>query len=206
MTHPVPAPSGSNGPNPHGHGRPSDWVARFLAGVPSGGTVLDVACGAGRHLRLARERGHGVVGIDRDVSGLADLSGDPRVEIVGHDLEAEGGLVLPFAEDRRFAAIVVTNYLFRPLFPVLRERLAADGMLIWETFALGHERHGKPSNPHFLLAPNELLSPELVGGLAIVGYEQGEAIGPGGAPRIVQRLAAVGPAHPWAFAEPRPLD
>jgi len=206
MTHPAPKLPGSGAPNPHGHGRPSDWVVRFLAGVAPGGTVLDVACGAGRHLRLARERGHTVIGIDRDVSGLADLAGDPKVEIVGHDLEAEGGLALPFAADRRFPGIVVTNYLFRPLFPVLRERLADDGVLIWETFALGQERHGKPSNPHFLLAPNELLSPELVAGLAIVGYEQGEAIGPGGLPRIVQRLAAVGPAHPWAFALPRPLD
>lgn len=192
--------------NPRGTGRPSDWVARFLDGVPAGGTVLDVACGAGRHLRLALDRGHPVVGLDRDVSGLADLSDHPRVEIVGHDLEVEGGLALPFADDRRFEAIVVTNYLFRPLFSVLRDRLSADGVLIWETFALGQERHGKPSNPHFLLSPNELLSPDLVAGLTVVGYEQGEAIGLGGVPRIVQRLAAVGPAHPWTLAGPRPLD
>ncbi len=194
--------------NPHGHGRPSDWVERFLSGITSGGTLLDVACGAGRHLRRARALGHPVVGLDRDTSALADLAHDPATEIVAHDLEIDGGLALPFAPERRFAAIVVTNYLFLPLFPVLRTRLAADGLLIWETFALGQERYGKPSNPRFLLGANELLSPELIEGLVVVGFEQGEVPAPltvTGAPKIVQRLAAVGPAHPWARTAPRSL-
>ena len=199
-----PASAPSPATNPHGHGAVSDWVERFLPGVPAGGCVIDVACGAGRHLRLARRLGHPVLGLDRDVSGLADLVGAEGVEIVVHDLEVEGGLVLPFA-GRRFGGVVVTNYLFRPLFPVVRDLVTEDGVLIWETFALGQERHGKPSNPAFLLGPNELLSPELVGGLVVVAFEQGETTTASGSPRITQRVAAVGARHPWAREAPRRL-
>lgn len=193
--------------NPHGHGRASDWIERFLPGVSVGGTVLDLACGAGRHLRRALALGHPVVGLDRDVTGLADLAGHGEVEIVTHDLEAEGGLELPFGA-RRFAAVIVTNYLFRPLLPRLERLVADDGMLLYETFARGQERFGKPSNPAFMLAPNELLAPEVLGELVVVGFEQGELpaeLTVTRAPKIVQRLAAVGPAHPWASARPRPI-
>jgi SAM-dependent methyltransferase len=195
------------GVNPHGHGRASDWVERFLAGVAAGGTVLDLACGAGRHLRRAAAAGHPVVGLDRDVSGLVDLAGRPDVDILAHDLEAEGGLDLPTGP-RRFAAVIVTNYLFRPLLPRLHRLVAPDGVLIYETFALGQERFGKPSNPAFLLAANELLAPAVLGDLVVVGYEQGELpaeLTVTRAPKIVQRLAAVGPAHPWARERPRPI-
>jgi SAM-dependent methyltransferase len=197
-------PSAAIQTNPHGHGAVSDWVERFLPGVPAGGCVIDVACGAGRHLRLARRLGHPVLGLDRDVSGLADLAGAEGVEIVAHDLEVAGGLVLPFGA-RRFAGVVVTNYLFRPLFPVARDLVAEDGVLIWETFALGQERHGKPSNPAFLLGPNELLSPDLVGGLTVVAFEQGETVTASGSPRITQRVVAVGARHPWTREAPRRL-
>lgn len=188
----------------HGTGTPSDWVERFLPGVVEGGRVLDLACGAGRHLRLARRLGHPVTGLDRDVSGLGDLTGETDVEIVAHDLEREGGLVLPWG-DRRFAGVIVTNYLHRPLFPVIRDLVADDGVLVWETFARGQGRHGKPSNPAFLLEPNELLSPDLVGGLVVVAFEQGESINAAGSPRIVQRICAVGPRHPWVETAPRRL-
>ena len=197
--------------NPHGHGRASDWIGRFLPGVVAGGTVIDVACGAGRHLRAARALGHPVVGLDRDVSGLADLFGRADVEIVAHDLEGAGGLDLPLGGPlggRRFEGVIVTNYLFRPLFPVLRDLVAEDGMLLYETFARGQERFGKPSNPEFLLAPNELLGPALVDGLVVVAFEQGEL--PAGLtvtqnPKIVQRICAVGRRHPWAEVRPRPI-
>lgn len=193
--------------NPHGHGRASDWIEAFLPGATAAGAVIDVACGAGRHLRRALALGHPVVGIDRDVSGLADLAGRSDVEILAHDFEAEGGLALPLA-GRRFAAVIVTNYLFRPLFPVLRDLVAEDGMLLYETFVRGQERYGKPSNPEFLLAPNELLSPALIEGLVVVAFEHG-LLPPKPAvsqtPKIVQRLCAVGPAHPWAAAAPRSI-
>jgi SAM-dependent methyltransferase len=122
--------------NPHGHGRASDWVERFLPGVPDGGVVLDIACGAGRHLRRALERGLPVAGLDRDVSGLADLAGRGDVEILAHDLEAEEGLDLPTG-GRRFGGVIVTNYLFRPLLTRLSGLVAPDGILIYETFARG---------------------------------------------------------------------
>ena len=191
--------------NPHGHGRASDWVERFLPGVPAGGTVLDLACGAGRHLRRALALGHPAVALDRDVSGLADLANRPDVEIVAHDLEADGGLDLPL-DDRRFAGVIVTNYLFRPLLTRLHALVAPDGILVYETFARGQERFGKPSNPAFMLAPNELLAPAVLGDLVVVGFEQGELpaeLTVTRAPKIVQRLAAVGPTHPWAEARPR---
>ena len=193
--------------NPHGHGRASDWIERHLPGIVPGGVVLDIACGGGRHLRRALAFDHAVVGLDRDVSGLADLCHDPRVEIVAHDIEAEGGLDLPLG-GRRFAGVIVTNYLFRPLLPRLADLVAADGMLLYETFARGQERFGKPSNPAFMLAPNELLASSVIDGLVVVGFEQGEVpaeLTVTHHPKIVQRLAAVGPAHPWAHARPRAI-
>lgn len=193
--------------NPHGHGRASDWVERHLCGVVAGGCVIDVACGAGRHLRRALELGYDGVGLDRDVSGLADLQGDDRVEIVAHDLEGEGGLDLPL-RGRRFGGVIVTNYLYRPLFPVLRDLVAEDGLLLYETFTRGHGRHGKPSKPAFLLEPNELLSPSLIEGLVVIAFEQGELPADLTVTRnakIVQRICAVGPKHPWVEAAPRTI-
>ena len=183
-----------------GHSRlmePSEWVSRFIGGVVSGGTILDLACGSGRHMRLALMRGHPVVGIDRDLSGVADISIRNDVSLIRADLE--DGSRFPLL-DERFSGIIVTNYLYRPLFPVLAEICADDGVLIYETFALGHERHGRPVNRDYLLYPNELIeafSPSLV----IIAFEHGEISGKGGR-RIVQRLVAVGRKHPWAGPAP----
>jgi SAM-dependent methyltransferase len=173
--------------------QPSDWIARYLPAAQPGGRVLDVACGGGRHLRLARELGVAATGIDRDLSGVRDLVGQPGVELIEADLES--GQPLPVA-GRRFGAVVVTNYLWRPLLPAFLDAVADDGLLLYETFALGHERFGRPSNPDFLLRPNELL--DLVRPrLTVVAYEHG-LIGEQARPRIVQRIAACGPRHPWA--------
>ncbi|KPK14686.1 MAG: hypothetical protein AMJ62_12220 [Myxococcales bacterium SG8_38] len=147
---------------------PSPWVERFAPLIRSGGTVLDLACGRGRHSRHLRGLGYRVVAVDIDVSDLEDLAHDENVEIVEADLE---GGDWPFGS-RRFDGIIVTNYLHRPLLPALPESLAAGGVLIFETFAKGNERYGRPSNPDFLLGPNELLdafAPELM----VVAYEHG---------------------------------
>ncbi len=162
----------------------SPWVARFLSLVPAGGRVLDLAAGGGRHTRLAREYGYEVTAVDIDVSGLADLGGDPRVEIVAADLE---GGPWPFA-GRRFDGVIVTNYLHRPLLPTLVAAVAEGGALIYETFAVGNEAFGKPSNPNFLLKPSELLD-AVRGALTVVAYEHGEIDTP--RPAVIQRIAAV---------------
>jgi len=159
-------------------GRPSRWIVQWAGLVPAGGAVLDVAAGSGRHARFLAERGHKVTAIDRDVSALAG------VEIVQADLE--DGSPWPLA-GRRFDAVVVTNYLHRPLMPVLLDSVAAGGVLLYETFMEGNERFGKPSNPDFLLKDGELL--ELVrGAFSVVAYEARLISEPRMA--MVQRIAA----------------
>lgn len=174
-------------------GAPSQWVIRHLAAGE--GTALDVACGGGRHLRLALSRGYRACGIDRDLSGVADLRGRADVELIGADLE--GGAPFPLG-GRTFAAVIVTNYLWRPILPDIVAAVAPAGTLIYETFAAGNERLGRPSNPDFLLRPGELIEAAR-GRLVPVAYEHARL---GDPDRIVQRIAAVGPEHPWLREPP----
>jgi SAM-dependent methyltransferase len=166
-------------------GEPSSWVARFADLVPPGGRVLDVAAGSGRHTRFFQARGHPVTAVDRDSSGLADLTGNAEVEIVESDLES--GAQWPFAGGA-FDGVVVTNYLHRPLLPDIVGAVAAGGVLVYETFALGQERFGRPKNPDFLLRPGELFE-AVRGTLRVVAYE--DLILEDPTPRAVQRIAAV---------------
>ena len=164
---------------------PSPWVVRFAPLPADGGAVLDLACGNGRHGRLFRAAGHPVVALDRDIAAVRDMEADAGVEVIAADLE--GGASWPLGS-RRFAAIVVVNYLHRPLFPDLLAALDDGGVLIYETFARGNERFGRPRNPDFLLAPGELL--EMVQGrLQVVAYEHGAVSKP--RPAVVQRICAV---------------
>ena len=169
--------------------KPSAWVARFVPAASPGAVSLDLACGGGRHARLLLERGWRVTAVDRDLQGVADLRADPRVEIVEADLEgAPWPLLDDDGRDRRFGAVVVANYLWRPLLPRIVAAVAPGGMLVYETFARGNERFGKPSNPDFLLADGELLD-AVRGRLAVVAYECLEVAEP--RPAMVQRIAAV---------------
>ena len=145
---------------------PSPWVLRFAGRVPEGGPVLDLACGGGRHSRLFLARRHAVTAIDRDISGIADLSGTPGLEALEADLE--NGSPFPLA-GRRFAGVIVTNYLYRPLLPALVAAVAPGGVLIYETFARGNERFGRPRNPDHLTRPGELLEAAR-GKLRVVAY------------------------------------
>jgi SAM-dependent methyltransferase len=166
---------------------PSSWVVRFASLVSLGGDVLDVACGSGRHTRLFLARGHRVVAVDRDLSGLAYLAAHPRLEMVETDLESE----TPFAlEGRRFAAVVVTNFLHRPLLPALIAAVEADGVFIYETFAVGNERFGRPKNHHYLLQAGELLD-AVRGYLRVIAYEDLVVEEP--SPAAIQRVCAIGP-------------
>lgn len=162
---------------------PSQWVRRYAALIVPGARVLDLACGTGRHARLLRDLGHRVVAVDRDDQALASLEGEAGIETLRVDLESAPW---PFAP-RSFDAVVVSNYLHRPLFDYLREALRENGVLIYETFALGNERYGRPSNPAFLLRRDELLT--LVGALQVVAFEQGIVATPKTA--AVQRICAV---------------
>ena len=160
-------------------------MARFAPLLPPG-EVLDLACGGGRHARLLAGLGHAVLAVDRDTAALK-LAAGQGIATLQVDLEAEGA-VWPF-EENRFAGIVVTNYLHRPLFPYLLRSLAEGGILIYETFAEGNEQFGKPSNPDFLLRHGELLSLGEIdcgSALHILAYEDGYIRTP--RPAMVQRL------------------
>lgn len=166
----------------------SAWVARFVPPPPPDGQALDLACGGGRHARLLLQRGWRVTAVDRDVQGVADLRDNPQVQILHADLEgAPWPLVDDGGRDRRFGAVVVANYLWRPLLPRIVAAIAPGGMLVYETFARGNERFGKPSNPDFLLADGELLE-SVRGALDVVAYECLEVAEP--RPAMVQRIAA----------------
>ncbi len=163
--------------------KPSAWVERFLPLIKTGGLVLDLAAGTGRHLALLRDRSFSVCAVDRDVSALAASAG-PFCEVRQIDLEAGAAWALGYGWD----AIIVANYLHRPLLPDIESALAPGGVLIHETFAVGNERFGQPRNPDFLLRPGELLAafPRLT---TTVAFEQGEVPTP--RPAVVQRIAAI---------------
>jgi SAM-dependent methyltransferase len=154
----------------------SDWVVRWAPAVKNG-PVLDVASGSGRHALLFAARGFEVVAVDRESRQI------PGVTFVQADLES--GNPWPFV-GQRFGGIVVTNYLHRPLFKSIADSLAEGGVLIYETFMIGNERFGRPSNPAFLLRPGELR--EAFASLRVVAFEEGEVARP--KPAMTQRICA----------------
>jgi SAM-dependent methyltransferase len=168
---------------PHGSEAPSAWVQRWSHLVRPEGTVLDVACGHGRHARWFYKQNHPLVLVDRSQDAIDSIAIPASAcEKVHADIEAGPW---PFA-GRSFDAVVVTHYLWRPLLPTLLASLAPGGVLIYETFAQGNETVGKPSRPDFLLRPGELL--EVCRGLRIVAFEDGFQDAPA---RFVQRIVAV---------------
>jgi SAM-dependent methyltransferase len=164
---------------------PSPWVLRFAPLIPPAGPVLDLAAGTGRHSRLLASRGHPVLAVDPDAVAHAGLAGLAGISRESGDLES----VPAWSPGvRRFAGIVVVNYLWRPLLGALPGWLLPDGVLIYETFALGNERFGRPRNPEFLLRPGELIE-AFASRLRIVAYEHGETATP--RPAVVQRICAI---------------
>ena len=170
---------------------PSDWVRRWGSLVPFGGTVLDVACGHGRHVRWFAALGHQVTGLDRAEDALAGLIG--VAETVLADIENSPWPMLEAGQPRQFDAVVVTNYLWRPLLQTLADSVAPGGLLIYETFASGNQTVGRPSNPDFLLRPGELLTQ--FADWRVIAFEDGFLPQP---ERFVQRLCAARPGGPVA--------
>lgn len=166
-------------PGSAAHDTVSPWVRRFGALVAPGASVLDVACGGGRHVRWFAERGARVTGVDRDAAAVEPLRACARIVVA--DIEGDPW-PLP---GETFDAVIVTNYLWRPLLPTLVGSVGDGGLLVYETFAIGNETVGRPANPDFLLRPGELL--QAVHGLRVLAYEDGFLDAP---PRFVQRVAA----------------
>ena len=164
---------------------PSPWVVEHAPRIAPGADVLDLACGTGRHARWLLERGFRVMGVDLNTSGLDDLSGHPGLAVLEADLE-NGPWPLGNAT---FGGVIVTNYLWRLLFPRIRDAVAPGGVLIYETFAIGNERFGKPSNPDFLLREGELM--DWFGDWQVIGFEQVETTVH--KPAVIQHICAVKP-------------
>ncbi len=165
-------------------GQASAWIKRFALLIPAGGSILDLAAGGGRNGRYLLQQGFDLVAVDRGTEALSDLAGQDNVEIIQADLE--DGSPWPLGT-RQFEAVVVANYLHRPLFPAIIDAVAPGGLLIYETFALGNKAFGKPSNPDFLLRPGELLN-AVADHLRVLAYEDlivGEP-----KPAAVQRICA----------------
>jgi SAM-dependent methyltransferase len=164
---------------------PSPWVVRHLDSLPAGGQILDLACGSGRHARLLAARGHPVLAVDRDAGALAALAACPGVSTRVADLE---GSDWPLA-GQQFAGVIVTNYLWRPRLPDVCALLASGGVLIYETFMVGNEAYGKPSNPDFLLRAQELRAVAAAAGLREIAFEEGYVATP--KPALRQAICAV---------------
>jgi SAM-dependent methyltransferase len=174
----------------HGDGAVSDWVDRWSYLIAPNARVLDVACGGGRHVRHLAARGARVTGIDRNADALAPLQGMGRM--ITADIEG-GPWPLP---GEVFDAVIVTNYLWRKLFPVLLLSVVPGGVLIYETFGHLQGQHGRPSHPAFLLQPLELIdwvrgqhpdAPPPTPTFHVRAFEDGELSNP---TRHVQRIVA----------------
>lgn len=171
-------------PNPHDPGAPSPWVQRWTHLIRPQGTALDIACGGGRHLHALKDQGLRVTGVDRSASALQTAA--QFGEVVLADIENKPWPLMNGTQPRQFDAIVVTNYLWRPLFPIIEQSLAPGGVLIYETFSQGNETVGKPSRPEFLLGSGELL--RAFANVRVIAFEEGFLAQPD---RFVQCIAAV---------------
>jgi len=162
---------------------PSSWIVKFAPLIKSQGLVLDLACGSGRHAKWLAQQGYQVDALDRDPIATSSMQGIDGIRIQQTDLETTE----PPSFEHSYDGIIVSRYLHRPLLTSLATILKPGGILIYETFMRGNERYGKPSNPDFLLMPDELLntySPLL----NIISFEQGEVVEP--KPAMLQRICA----------------
>lgn len=182
---------------------PSAWFARYQPLIKSGGSVLDIAAGGGRHARFFADKGYQVTVVDRNVEPLNALGGTHGCEVIEADLE--DGSPWPLHE-RTFDAVIVCNYLYRPLFERLIYSLATNGIFLYETFALGNEVYNRPRNPDHLLKSGELLD-HVAGKLQVISYQHGILQGDE-CPGVKQMICAVNNLDQSTRedGEPEPLD
>jgi SAM-dependent methyltransferase len=175
---------------------PSDWVKRFISLIPQTekGYVLDLACGSGRHSKIALDHGYQVLAVDLNISPILELKQSlpihlqNRLQVLELDLEAPDFPLLP--EGYSINGVMVTNYLYRPHIQQLLDLILPSGVIIYETFALGNEQFGKPSNPAFLLQKDELWQYiQARNDFSVVSFEQGYLERP--KPAMIQRICAV---------------
>jgi hypothetical protein len=164
--------------------KPSPWVESFEPFIPKGGRILDLAAGSGRHSTFLLGSGHSVLAVDQDIVALSSIHHD-QLEVRALNLE---GADWPL-NGEQFSAIIVTNYLYRPYLDYLPQMLSVEGLLIYETFATGNARFGKPSNPNFLLNTGELLDLALRKHLKVLAYEDIHQKEPKEA--MIQRICAL---------------
>ena len=175
-------------PLQHRASAPSPWVVRWSHLVARGANVLDVACGSGRHLQWFLDRGHPVTGVDIQVDAASSAA--PDATLVCADIETGPWPLVQHGAVQQFEAVIVTNYLWRPLLGTIIQSVAPGGVLVYETFAQGNETVGRPSRADFLLGPGELLA--ACSDLHVVAYENGTLKDP---QRFVQRIAATRPLN-----------
>ena len=170
----------------HDEQMPSPWMTRHADLIKAGSSLLDVACGRGRHAKFFARRGARVTAVDRDDAALASFRGFHDIVQERRDLEKDPW---PYAPES-FDCIVVCNYLWRPSGNALLATLKPGGLLLYETFMVGNERFGKPSRPEFLLRSSELLY-WIEGAFDALAFDQSPEFGAGGvAVAMKQKIAA----------------
>jgi SAM-dependent methyltransferase len=179
-------------PSPHTASDPSPWIARYAPLVRNAASLLDVACGHGRHAKFFASRGVRVVAVDRDESAIASLNGIQNIATELRDLEgaSRSADAWPYAHET-FDAIVVCNYLWRPTFDRTLDSIKPGGVLLYETFMDGNERYGKPSRHEFLLRSNELLE-RTRNQFRTIAFEEGDVFDDTGRPiACAQRICSI---------------
>jgi SAM-dependent methyltransferase len=171
---------------PHDQDAPSLWITRFASLITANSTLIDVACGHGRHAKYFASHGVNVVAVDRDESALSSLLGVANITVEHRDIENNPW---PYAANS-FDAVVVCNYLWRPTFDVLLATIKPNGVLIYETFMDGNARFGKPSREDFLLRSNELLE-RTHGAFRVIAFEEGEEFSDGIPIAMKQKICAI---------------